>query len=70
MMNAKYHAEDNKMKNCKYCLSEINKKAKVCPVCGKSQESFVIKFILILIIIMMLSSMFTFYIRPVFIRIT
>ena len=28
------------MKKCKYCQSEIDQKAKVCPKCGKKQGNF------------------------------
>lgn len=34
------------MKYCKYCLSEINKKAKVCAVCGRRQKQFRISAVL------------------------
>lgn len=42
-----------KQKKCKYCKSEIDKKAKVCPFCRKKQKKhhfFGIAFILIIII--------------------
>lgn len=39
------------MKKCKYCMSEIDDKAKVCPHCGKSQKSKVSKFLGIIIAI-------------------
>lgn len=29
------------MKKCKYCKTEIDKKAKICPNCRKSQSSFI-----------------------------
>ena len=31
------------MKKCKYCKSEIDDKAKICPNCRKSQENIIIK---------------------------
>ena len=34
------------MKKCKYCMSEIDDKAKICPHCGKRQKRSVIKTIL------------------------
>ena len=34
------------MKNCKYCLSEIDKRAKICPVCRKRQKQFRIGVVL------------------------
>lgn len=34
------------MKKCKYCMSEIDDKAKICPHCGKKQKRSVIKTIL------------------------
>lgn len=34
------------MKKCKYCMSEIDDKAKICPHCGKKQKRSVVKTIL------------------------
>lgn len=38
------------MKKCKYCQSEIDKKAKVCPNCRKSQKSVLSKILGVIII--------------------
>ena len=32
------------MKECRHCGSEISNKAKICPVCKKSQEGIIAKF--------------------------
>ena len=40
----------NQTKNCKYCQSEISKKAKICPVCKKKQKNSFLGIILIVII--------------------
>lgn len=34
------------MKKCKYCMSEIDDKAKICPHCGKNQKRSVIKTVI------------------------
>lgn len=39
------------MKKCKYCKSDMNAKAKVCPTCGRSQSSKLLKFLILAIII-------------------
>lgn len=38
-------------KVCKYCKSEIDKKAKICPVCNKKQKKPIILFVLIAIVV-------------------
>ncbi len=38
------------MKKCKYCQTEIDKKAKVCPQCRKEQKSFHIGKVLIVVV--------------------
>ena len=38
------------MKKCKYCKSEIDKKAKVCPNCRKTQGSSIVRIIIGVII--------------------
>lgn len=40
------------MKECKYCKTEINKKAKVCPNCHKSQSNTVLKILIIIVVIL------------------
>lgn len=37
------------MKRCKHCQSEIDDKAKICPVCKKSQKNGTLKFIRIFV---------------------
>jgi hypothetical protein len=32
--------EKNRTKECKYCMTEISRRARVCPQCGNSQSSF------------------------------
>lgn len=39
------------MKKCKYCMSEIDKKAKVCPNCHKSQSSKFLKVVILFVVI-------------------
>lgn len=41
------------MKKCKYCQSEIDKKAKVCPQCRREQKSFHIGKVLIAVILVL-----------------
>lgn len=38
------------MKKCKYCMSEIDKKAKICPNCHKSQTNKLVKFLIYIIV--------------------
>lgn len=45
----------NEIKKCKYCQTEINKKAKVCPVCKRNLKAngcltFVIAFVVLCVI--------------------
>lgn len=42
------------MKKCKYCRTEIDKKAKVCPQCGRSQSNKVVKFIVDVLILLII----------------
>lgn len=42
------------MKKCKYCRTEINKKAKVCPNCHKKQSSKIIGIVSIVCILIIL----------------
>lgn len=44
------------MKKCRYCKSEIDKKAKVCPVCKKSQSGKWAKIFFIALIAMIFIS--------------
>ncbi len=39
------------MKKCKYCQSEIDDKAKICPNCNKKQGPKVLKWVILIIII-------------------
>jgi len=39
------------MKKCKYCMSEIDKKAKVCPNCHKSQSNKLLKVLVLFVIV-------------------
>lgn len=39
------------MKKCKYCKSEIDKKAKICPHCGKKQKGVGAIFAIIIVVI-------------------
>lgn len=39
------------MKKCKYCKTEIDKKAKVCPQCGKKQSSPVKALLAIIVVV-------------------
>ena len=39
------------MKKCKYCKSEIDKKAKICPVCKKKQGKKAIKIVLLSLLV-------------------
>ncbi len=41
-------------KKCKYCQSEIDKKAKICPNCRKKQGGGILKFVMIGIIVIAL----------------
>lgn len=38
-------------KQCKHCKSEMSKKAKVCPTCGRSQSNKFVKFLIVILII-------------------
>lgn len=40
------------MKTCKYCQEEINKKAKICPKCGKKQGKK--KWLIVLVVIVVI----------------
>lgn len=44
------------MKNCKYCQTEIDEKAKVCPVCHKKQRHIVRWILLGIVIIAIISA--------------
>lgn len=46
------------MKKCKYCQSEIDEKAKICPKCGKKQSS-IVKWIVIVIVAVILIGAFS-----------
>lgn len=50
--------ENSTTKQCKYCKSEIDKKAKVCPVCKKKQGGL-LKWVIIAIVAIALISTFT-----------
>lgn len=39
------------MKKCKHCKSDMDAKAKVCPTCGRSQSSKLLKFLILIVII-------------------
>ena len=41
------------MKKCKYCQTEIDKKAKVCPQCRREQKSFHIGKVLIAVVLVL-----------------
>ena len=42
------------MKKCKFCKSEIDNKAKVCPVCKRDQCRFHIDQIIIVVILLLI----------------
>lgn|SRR5574344_317040 len=44
------------MKKCKYCQSEIDSKAKICPVCHKKQGNTVGLIILIVVVIAIIAA--------------
>lgn len=45
-----------KLKICKYCKSEIDKKAKICPICKRKQGNKVVKIILVVLLIIFIIS--------------
>ena len=48
--------QKNPTKTCKYCQSEIPKKAKVCPVCRKKQKGKLKWIIILLILIVVIAA--------------
>lgn len=42
------------MKKCRYCKSEIDQKAKVCPNCRKKQTNPLVKFVIAVLIIIVI----------------
>lgn len=46
------------MKKCKYCQSEIDSKAKICPNCRKKQSPHIVKWILLGVFALLLISCF------------
>ena len=46
------------MKKCKYCQSEIDEKAKICPNCRKKQKPHIIRWIILAVCSLLIVSCF------------